>query len=116
MNRIEAYSFDKIVIDNKQFQSDVIIYSDRVDDKWWRAEGHNLIISDLPFLPDHQPKILVIGQGKFGFMKISQKFQNYIQENNLDCRIAKTGKAVEIYNNLWSKGERDIIAAFHLTC
>jgi len=70
MNRIEAYSFGKIVIDKEQFQSDVIIYPDRVDDKWWRQEGHNLIISDLPFLPEHQPKILIIGQGKFGFMKI----------------------------------------------
>jgi hypothetical protein len=116
MPRIEHYSFGKIVIDGQQYKSDVIIYPNRIDDRWWRAGGHNLIISDLPFVPKHLPKILVIGQGKYGFMKISQEFQNFIVENKMDCHMAKTSEAVEIYNNLWNAGERDMVAAFHLTC
>ena len=116
MQRIGQYSFGKIVIDGQQYKSDVIIYPDRIDDKWWRADGHNLIISDLPFLPKHPPNILVIGQGKYGLMKISQDFQNLIKENKLDCRFAKTDEAVEIYNNLWNTGAKDMVAALHLTC
>jgi hypothetical protein len=116
MQRIEHYSFGKILIDGQQYKSDVIIYPDRIDDKWWREDGHNLIISDLPFLPKHPPKILVIGQGKYGFMKIGQEFQDFKVENKMDCRFAKTDEAVKIYNNLWNAGEKDMVAAFHLTC
>jgi len=39
---IESYKFGEILIDGVTYTSDVIIYPDSVDFKWWRKEGHLL--------------------------------------------------------------------------
>ena len=44
---IESYNFGKITINSKEYHSDLIIYMNRIDDKWWRKEGHNLCIEDI---------------------------------------------------------------------
>ena len=44
---IDSYSFGEIVINGKRYTSDVIIFSDSVDDNWWRKSGHLLHKDDL---------------------------------------------------------------------
>ncbi|MEQ8191120.1 MAG: hypothetical protein ABRQ39_24360 [Candidatus Eremiobacterota bacterium] len=44
---IDSYDFGTIKISGKTYKSDVIIYPDRVDGKWWRKEGHSLHPDDL---------------------------------------------------------------------
>lgn len=114
--RIESYNFGKIVIDGVTYRSDVIVFPERVDASWWRLEGHLLQPEDLPFLADQPPAILVVGQGKFGFMKISDSFMALAQELKIRLEAAKTGRAVHLYNQFWESGERSLVGAFHLTC
>lgn len=114
--RIQDYSFGKIIVDGRLYQSDIIIYPDHIDDEWWRESGHYLNISDLPFLDKKPPEILIIGQGRFGLMKVSEELRGYLKENLIEYRIEKTAIAVDIYNSLWEKGNRNIVAALHLTC
>ncbi len=114
--RIQDYGFGRMVIDGESYRSDVIVYPERVDASWWRKEGHLLVPEDLPFLPEDPPEILVVGQGKFGFMKISPELQELLNRLGVELRADKTARAVEIYNTLWEQAGRKVIGAFHLTC
>ena len=115
-NRIQKYSFGRIVIDGQVYTADVIIYPDRVEASWWRKNGHLLVPEDLPFLEKEPPKILIIGQGKFGLMKISPEMIDHLKFLGVELRAAKSSGAVEIFNDIWKSGERNVVAALHLTC
>ncbi len=115
-NRIKNYEFGRVTIDDTQYRSDVIVYPDNVDDSWWRSEGHKLVPVDLPTLTYNKPEILIIGQGKFGFMKVTEEFKTYAKKLKVELIVEPTEVAIEKYNQLWQTGRKNIIAALHLTC
>ena len=47
MSRIDSYHFGQIVIDGREYSSDVIIYPDRVQDNWRRNKSHELALEDI---------------------------------------------------------------------
>lgn len=56
---INAYESGRIVIDGKEYTSDVIIFPNRVDHSWWRKEGHNLCIEDIESVIKEEPDIVI---------------------------------------------------------
>ena len=111
---IESYNFGKIIIDSKEYNSDIIIYKNSIDDKWWRRESHNLRIEDIKKILDNKPEALIIGTGYYGLMKVSLELIKYLESNNIEVIIKKTKDACDEYNTLHQK--KNVIAAFHLTC
>jgi len=111
---INSYSFGRIVIDGKQYDADVIIFPNRVEDNWWRKEGHQLSIEDLKQVLKEKPEVLVVGTGYVGLMKILPETQERLKSEGIQLIAEKTRKACEVYNQL-SKSKR-VIAALHLTC
>jgi len=112
---IESYNFGKITINGKEYHSDLIIYMNRIDDKWWRKEGHNLCIEDIKEILDNKPEVLIIGTGYFGLMKVSKELIENIKSSGIkQVMVKKTGDACTEYNTFYKKN--NLIAAFHLTC
>ncbi len=111
---IESYSFGKIKINGKLHTSDVIIYPDRVDDHWWRKEGHRLGVDDLKDVWQAEPEALIVGTGYYGFMKVPNELKEYATSKNIELIVESTKEAYKIYNRLAST--RRTVAAFHLTC
>lgn len=111
---IDGYVFGRIIVDSKTYTTDVIVYPERVDSSWWRKEGHYLQKEDLPDIVEAKPDILVIGTGDMGVMQVAEGTIKCFEEHLIEVRVAKTGKAVEIFNEL-SAGKK-VIGAFHLTC
>ena len=111
---IEAYSFGSIEVRGKEYQTDLVIYPDRIDGSWWRKEGHSLCVDDIRAVLDYQPEILIVGQGKPGLMKIPRDVRDTIEKRGIELFTAPTEKAVEKYNEVCS--ERKTVAALHLTC
>ena len=111
---IDGYVFGRIIIDGKTYTADVIVYTDKVDSSWWRKEGHYLNKEDLPDIVKAKPDVLVIGTGNMGVMQVAESTRKYFEAQGIEVRVAKTGKAVEIFNEL-SAGKK-VIGAFHLTC
>jgi len=111
---IDSYEFGHIVINGKHYHSDVIIYPDRVDDHWWRKEGHLLLPEDLKEVVKENPEILVIGTGNSGLMKVPSATLNWIKSKKIEVRIEPTQTACHTYNQLCSSHK--VIAALHLTC
>ena len=113
--QISDYEFGKIAIEGQTYTSDVIITPEKVTDSWWRKEGHNLHIHDLGEVIVIKPEILVIGTGYYGRMQVPEKTRQYLQNQGIDVREAKTGDAVTVFNQLQQDCAR-IVAALHLTC
>jgi hypothetical protein len=111
---IDNYSFGKIVINNKTYTSDVIVYPDRVDAAWWRREGHTLQEIDLSDIVAANPDILIIGTGHSGVMQVPERTKSFLASKGINFYIVKTGEAVKLFNNQF-KGEK-VIGALHLTC
>ena len=63
---IDSYSFGKIVVDGQSYTSDLILYPDKIDDKWWRKSGHLLLKEDLKDIIHFNPDILIVGTGAYG--------------------------------------------------
>ena len=113
--RIEDYRFGRIVIDGKTYTSDVIIFPDHVQSHWWREEGHVLQPADLWDVIQAKPKVLVVGTGHSGLMRIPPETEEYLREQGIELRAERTAAACKLYNRLSQAGER-VVAALHLTC
>jgi len=112
--KIEHYSFGSITIDGKTYTSDVIIYPEKVDSLWWRKEGHYLHIADLKDVINVKPGVLIIGTGYSGAMVVPEETISYIKTQNIEVHIARTEKAVELFNKF--QRSKKTVAALHLTC
>lgn len=111
---ISSYSFGQIIIDKKEYNSDVIIYPDRIDSSWWRIKSHSVTLGDIPGILINQPEIIIFGTGFYGLMKIENQVKKECTKRGINLIIEKSGKAVQIFNEL--NKEHKIIAALHLTC
>jgi hypothetical protein len=111
---IDAYDFGRIVIDGTTFTSDVIIYPDRIQDQWWRKDGHVLSQTDVESVVREQPEVLIVGTGKYGVMKVPAQTRRYIESKGIEVHIEPTEQACELYNQIAQ--EKRTIAALHLTC
>ena len=111
---IESYNFGKIIINSKEYNSDIIIYKNSIDDKWWRRESHHLCIEDIKNILDIKPETLILGIGYYGLMKVPLELIKYLESNNIEVIIKKTKDACDEYNKRHQK--ENVVAALHLTC
>ena len=112
---IESYSFGRIVVDGKEYTTDLIIFSDRVKDGWWRKQGHRLHIEDIEDVVEERPDVLVVGTGYWGLMRVPAETKKYIEERGIELIIQPTKQACKTYNELIRSG-KEAAAAFHLSC
>ena len=112
-NKIDFYSFGKISIAKKEYNSDLIIFPDKILDNWWREKGHLLQENDLKEVIEFEPDKLIIGTGKNGRMKVPSSLINKLNKQNITTEVYKTDKAVKKYNK---RAGDNIVCALHLTC
>lgn len=112
--KVDGYEFGKIVIGGTSYDSDTIILSDRVMDHWWRKEGHSLHAGDLGEVVDDHPRLLIVGTGMFGMMKIPEQTEAFLRDRGIEMMALKTKDACTMFNE--KRGEGGVAAAFHLTC
>lgn len=112
---IEFYDFGQITINGRQYTTDVIIFPDRVKDRWWRREGHRLSIDDLKEVVQAKPEVLIVGTGYHGCMDVPIEVTNFLASNKIELIVENSGEAWKTYNRLAKQSKR-VVAAFHLTC
>ena len=111
---IEAYEFGEIKISGKNYHSDVIVYPDHIDSKWWRKQGHSLDIEDIQEVIDAKPDIIIVGTGQPGMMQVPEKTLARIKELKIEAIVMPTEQACKEFNRMAS--EKKVIACLHLTC
>lgn len=112
--RIDSYHFGRVVVDGKTFNNDLIIYSDKVYDGWWRKEGHELCLDDITEVIEKKPEVLVVGTGDSGLVKILDEVKERLKKEKIELIAKRTKEACALYNKL--SPERKVVAALHLTC
>lgn len=111
---IHSYRFGRIVIDSQPYSQDVIILPDRVIPNWWRREGHSLHAADLEDVLAAEPDLLVVGQGAYGRMGVSDEVRQTLEQACIELVAQPTKQACETYNQL--RDRKAVAAALHLTC
>ncbi len=114
VNIIDSYQFGQIVVTGKKYTSDVIIFPDRVRDKWWRETGHQLCLKDIAEVMTENPEVQVVGPGDSGLMKVLPEVERGIETQGIRLIVEATDKACHTYNQLCQS--RRVVAALHLTC
>ncbi|MDH5803118.1 MAG: MTH938/NDUFAF3 family protein, partial [Gammaproteobacteria bacterium] len=97
---VSSYEFGKLDVGDQAYTSDLIITPQRVEDSWWRKDGHQLQIEDLSLILAAEPQTLVVGTGYFGRMQIAAETKQYLQDHGITLIQEKTGEAVNLYNRL----------------
>ncbi len=113
--KIEQYDFGSIIVDGKAYTADIILFPDRVQDGWWREQGHSLSLDDVDSVLGVSPEYLVIGTGRYGLMKIPPEVSRAIASKGIELCVSATVEACRKYNELVSRGNK-VVGAFHLTC
>lgn len=112
---IDAYEFGRIVIDGTEYIQDVIILPQRIQASWWRREGHLLHLEDLATVLESPPKVLIIGQGFAGVMRVPDQLVAVLEAHGIEVHVAHSRDAVSLYNRL-APTTPSLVAALHLTC
>lgn len=114
--KIDSYKFGRIVIDGKEYSKDLIIFPNRVNENWFRKEGHKLCLEDISeiFKNKGENFTLIIGTGYNGLMQVPEEVINEIKARGVYVVIKTTNEAVKIFNE--KVGKEKVIAALHLTC
>ena len=114
MNIIDSYQFGLIVVNGKEYTSDVIISPDRVRDGWWRKVGHQLCLEDIAEVITQNPELLIVGTGASGLMKVLPEVHEGAGARNIKLIAEATDRACHTYNQLCHS--QRVVAALHLTC
>ena len=114
MNIIDSYHFGQIVVNGKNYTSDVIIFPDRVKAHWWRNKGHQLCLEDIAEVITENPEMLVVGTGVSGLMKVLPDVKQSLEARGIKLIAEPTNEACNIYNQLCQS--QKVVAALHLTC
>jgi hypothetical protein len=113
---IEKCSFGAMVIDQRTFHADLMIYPDeRVVDHWRRETGHRLIYADISELAASKPDVIVVGTGIYGLMRPAPDLAAILADQGIELLSARTKSAVKTFNRLKGTTKR-VAACFHLTC
>ena len=114
MNVIDSYQFGQIVVNGKNYTSDVIIFPDRVSDNWRRKTGHQLHPDDLSAVIAENPEVLVVGTGAFGLVRVLSEVEQSLDAQGTKLITEPTNEACDRYNQLCHS--QRVVAALHLTC
>jgi hypothetical protein len=111
---IESCESGKIVVRGKEYTSDVIVYTDHVEQSWQRRQSHYLSDYDIPDVIADLPQVLIVGTGEQGLMKVSPQLKQAMRESGVELVIAPTGEACRAYNRYFA--HKKTVACLHLTC
>ena len=98
-----------------KYQQDLKIIHGQVKNNWWRRQGHRLDPDDIRDILSARPKVLVIGTGYAGNMRVPDSLRSQLEANNIKVIVERTAKATKIFNRQYTRGN-DVAGAFHLTC
>ena len=113
---IEQYTTGShMTVQGTKYYQDLKIIQGQVRGNWWRKEGHRLDAADIGDILSAKPKILVIGTGYAGNMRVPVSLRESIEGQDIKVVVEKTSEATKTFNRLYNGGN-DVAGAFHLTC
>ena len=104
-----------MTVKGRKYRKDLKIIHGEVIGDWWRREGHRLANRDIDDIFSARPKILVIGTGYAGNMRVPDAVRRALEDARIQVIAQTTADATATFNRLAEEG-KDVAGAFHLTC
>lgn len=111
MLKITSFYFGSIVVNDRKFETDIILT--------WKGEviprerKHEVTEIEFNKMTSLKPEIIVIGTGTAGEMKVPDKFHLEAKIRGIELIEKLTPEAVEEFNK---NAEKRVVGLFHLTC
>ena len=111
-----------VKIDGKLQTHDFIIHDDVVTDGDWKrgepgsGNAHIFEVEDIPLSVRQHTRILIIGVGMEGKLKLSHQSLKQLTISDLEVFIVPTDEAADIYNEARRLGKTGVTGAFHVRC
>jgi len=115
MVHIDDYDFGEIKVEGEKYTEDIILYPDRIENDWWRKEGHSLHKEDVKDILKNPPDLLIVGEGSQGRLRLLPETRQALENKGIEVETKKTGRACKLFNKMIEEG-RDVVAVLHLTC
>ena len=96
---LEPISGGRILIDGREYRSDVIILPEGIKTDWWRLEGHLLQVADLKDVLDAAPDVLIVGTGSSGLMRVADEVAERLTAEGLELVAAGETSLGEVFLN-----------------
>jgi hypothetical protein len=116
---IDGTDFGWIVIDGVRFGHDIVIELDGTVRKRRKklsktryGTSHTISVEEAEDVYRPGCKLLLVGAGAFGQVRLSDEAQTYFDERGVTVEIMLTGEAIGRWNAL----EGAAIGLFHVTC
>ena len=120
VNLIEV-EFGRIIIDDKEYDHDVVIYPDgRVErrlkeiSKRIHGTSHNLDMEEIVNYLGNGEDIVIIGTGMYGMLSLTEESRKLLKDLGLEYLELPTKDAIKKYLDL--KSSRRVLGIFHITC
>ena len=111
MPHISDYSFGSVTVDGIVYNRDLIVLPGEVVG-WRREQGHYLQPRDLELAVAVLPRLLIVGTGASGAMKVAPGTVEFLRARGIRFQALRTADAVEAYN----RAPVGTVCALHLTC
>ena len=112
---IDSYSFGNMIIDDVEYDEDLMVFPDKIKSYWWRSDGHILKTGDLQDVIEYKPELLIVGIGFSGRMQIEPATKELLRREGIILIEDLTSNAVRLFNEQIQRGKK-VVGAFHLTC
>jgi hypothetical protein len=104
-----------MTVHGTKYRQDLKIIRGQVIGNWWRQRGHRLAVGDIEDILAARPRVLVIGTGYAGNMRVPESVRQTLQNHQIKIIAQTTAEATATFNRLSAEG-KDVAGAFHLTC
>jgi hypothetical protein len=119
MPRVDSFEFGSIVIDDRRYGHDVLIFPDgtikRRKGGFWKFGSHIIKKVEIDELLQTNPEIVVLGTGTDARVRLASAAELALKGQGIDCVVLPSLAASERLNDLLNSGKR-VAALIHVTC
>ncbi len=119
MAKVNSFEFGSIVIDDKQYDYDVVVLPDGTVREREAAKAkfgeHAIKRSEIEELVKTNPEIMIVGTGTDGLASMSKDTQGYARKAKLNLVVLPSSEAIQKLNQLLDERKR-VAALIHITC
>lgn len=119
MAKVNSFNFGSIVIDDKQYDYDVVVLPDGAVKEREASKAkfgdHAIKRSEVEELARTNPETMLVGTGTDGLARVSADAETYARQANLNLIVLPSSEAIKKLNQLADEGKR-VAALIHITC
>ena len=109
---IQEFEYGKVVIDDKLFESDIVVTADGFINEWTREKEHEISIPDIENVLKNKPQTVIFGVGTIGKVVVTSEVLDWLEQSKIEVISYKTEKAIETFRHI--SGKEKVTAFLHI--